>query len=149
MDTCSLPPESRKPVKKRSRIRKPFACRWVLTGKIFTSSTTKVDSEPSNGSNEDITNQYECEQTLDVSACTINLSAVQASLINVKEVPTIDMTVTTSMTELESQWGKNQVVSKTFAINAADASNKGQQQLYSTSSTSSLATTVTANGNFD
>ncbi|GKC25064.1 hypothetical protein Tco_1027214 [Tanacetum coccineum] len=51
------------------------------------------------------------------------------------------MTVTTSMTELESQWGKNQVVSKTFAINAADASNKGQQQLYSTSSTSSLATT--------
>ncbi|GJW31718.1 hypothetical protein Tco_0051750 [Tanacetum coccineum] len=41
---------------------------WVPTGKIFTSSTTKVDSEPQNGSNEDITNQYECEQTLDVSA---------------------------------------------------------------------------------
>ncbi|GJY38454.1 hypothetical protein Tco_0424818 [Tanacetum coccineum] len=30
--------------------------------------TTKVDSEPTNGSNDDITNQYECEQTLDVSA---------------------------------------------------------------------------------
>ncbi|GJV49150.1 hypothetical protein Tco_1439362 [Tanacetum coccineum] len=28
-----------------------------------------------NGSNEDITNQYECEQTLDVSAGTLNLSA--------------------------------------------------------------------------
>ncbi|GJZ40318.1 hypothetical protein Tco_0586881 [Tanacetum coccineum] len=47
----------------------------VPTGKIFTSSTTKVDSEPINGSNEDITNQYECEQTIDVSAGTINLSA--------------------------------------------------------------------------
>nr|GEX25083.1 hypothetical protein [Tanacetum cinerariifolium] len=42
--------------------------RWVPTGRILTSSTTKVDSEPLNGSNVDITNQYECEQTLDVSA---------------------------------------------------------------------------------
>nr|GEY90676.1 hypothetical protein [Tanacetum cinerariifolium] len=49
--------------------------RWVPTGKIFTSSTTKVDSEPLNGSNADITNQYECEQTLDVSAGAPNLSA--------------------------------------------------------------------------
>ncbi|GJX39497.1 hypothetical protein Tco_0252800 [Tanacetum coccineum] len=31
--------------------------------KIFDSSTTKVDSKPPNGSNEDITNTYECEQT--------------------------------------------------------------------------------------
>ncbi|GJZ98461.1 hypothetical protein Tco_0670914 [Tanacetum coccineum] len=52
-----------------------FGLRWVPTGKIFTSSTTKVDSEPTNGSNEDITNQYECKQTLDVSAGTLNLSA--------------------------------------------------------------------------
>nr|GEY70821.1 hypothetical protein [Tanacetum cinerariifolium] len=42
--------------------------RWVPTKKIFTSSTTKVDSEPTNGSNDDITNQYECKQTLDVNA---------------------------------------------------------------------------------
>ncbi|GJQ90849.1 hypothetical protein Tco_0001988 [Tanacetum coccineum] len=49
--------------------------KWVPTGKIFTSSTTRVDSEPTNGSNDDITNQYECEQTLDVSAGTLNLSA--------------------------------------------------------------------------
>ncbi|GJV55279.1 hypothetical protein Tco_1456284 [Tanacetum coccineum] len=48
--------------------------RWVPTGKIFTSSTTKVDSEPTNGSDEDITNQYEYEQTLDVSTGTLNLS---------------------------------------------------------------------------
>ncbi|GJX35391.1 hypothetical protein Tco_0246948 [Tanacetum coccineum] len=51
------------------------SCLGVPTGKIFTSSTTKVDSDPTNGSDEDITNQYECEQTLDVSVGTINLSA--------------------------------------------------------------------------
>nr|GEY59862.1 hypothetical protein [Tanacetum cinerariifolium] len=49
--------------------------RWVPTGKIFASSTAKVNSEPLNGSNADITNQYECEQTLDVSAGTSNPSA--------------------------------------------------------------------------
>ncbi|GKC71217.1 hypothetical protein Tco_1117100, partial [Tanacetum coccineum] len=63
--------------KPTGKIFKTVGLRWVPTGKIFTSSTTKVDSEPQNGSNEDITNQYECEQTLDVSAGTLNLSAVQ------------------------------------------------------------------------
>ncbi|GKB79017.1 hypothetical protein Tco_0945912 [Tanacetum coccineum] len=43
---------------------------------MFTDCTTKVDSEPPNGSNEDITNPYECDQTLNVSASTLNLSAV-------------------------------------------------------------------------
>nr|GFA94008.1 hypothetical protein [Tanacetum cinerariifolium] len=58
-----------------SKILKIVGLSWVLTGKIFKSITTKVESEPSNGSNEDITNPYECEQTLDVSADTLNLSA--------------------------------------------------------------------------
>ncbi|GJT69070.1 hypothetical protein Tco_1028356 [Tanacetum coccineum] len=49
------------------RILKTVCLRWVPTGKIFTSSTTKVDSEPPNGSKEDITNQCESEQALDVS----------------------------------------------------------------------------------
>ncbi|GJW12953.1 hypothetical protein Tco_1578780 [Tanacetum coccineum] len=70
--------------KPTGKIFKTVGLRWVPTGKIFTSSTTKVDSEPQNGSNEDITNQYECEQTLDVSAGTLNLSAVQASLLHDK-----------------------------------------------------------------
>ncbi|GKC62510.1 hypothetical protein Tco_1095108 [Tanacetum coccineum] len=61
--------------KQTGRIFKTVGLRWVPNGKIFTSSTTKVDSEPTNGSNEDITNQYKCEQTLDVSAGTLNLSA--------------------------------------------------------------------------
>ncbi|GKE72469.1 hypothetical protein Tco_1534510 [Tanacetum coccineum] len=38
--------------------------KWIPTGKMFTDSTTKVGSEPPNGSNEDITNPYECEETL-------------------------------------------------------------------------------------
>ncbi|GKD66255.1 hypothetical protein Tco_1308363 [Tanacetum coccineum] len=61
--------------KPTGKIFKTVGLRWVPTRKIFTSSTTKVDSEPPNGSNEDITNPYECKQTLDVSACTLNLSA--------------------------------------------------------------------------
>ncbi|GKA45706.1 hypothetical protein Tco_0738502 [Tanacetum coccineum] len=54
--------------KPTGKIFKTVGLRWIPTGKIFTSSTTKVDSEPTNGSNDDITNQYECKQTLDVSA---------------------------------------------------------------------------------
>ncbi|GJU09012.1 hypothetical protein Tco_1125442 [Tanacetum coccineum] len=60
--------------KPTGKIFKTVGLRWVPTGKIFTSSTTKVNSEPPNGSNKDITNPYECEETLDVSACTLNLS---------------------------------------------------------------------------
>nr|GFA00169.1 hypothetical protein [Tanacetum cinerariifolium] len=54
---------------------------WKPTGRIFktaglriTDSTTRVDNEPLNGSNKDITNPYECEQTLNVSAATLYLS---------------------------------------------------------------------------
>ncbi|GJV15567.1 hypothetical protein Tco_1360890 [Tanacetum coccineum] len=61
--------------KPTGKIFKTVGLRWVPTGKIFTSSTTKVENELTNGSNEDITNQYECEQTLNVSAGTLNLSA--------------------------------------------------------------------------
>nr|GEV13151.1 hypothetical protein [Tanacetum cinerariifolium] len=60
--------------KHTGRIFKTVGLRWVQTGKIFIDSTTKVDSEPPNGSNDDITNPYERDQTLNVSACTINLS---------------------------------------------------------------------------
>nr|GEY40732.1 hypothetical protein [Tanacetum cinerariifolium] len=65
--------------KPTGRIFNTISLRWVLTGKIFTSSITKAESEPPNGSNEDITNPYECKQTLNVSACTLNLSADNTS----------------------------------------------------------------------
>ncbi|GJR64174.1 hypothetical protein Tco_0010239 [Tanacetum coccineum] len=58
------------------RIFKLAGLRWIPTRKLFDSCTSKVDSEPPNGSNDDITNPYECNQTLNVSAGTLNLSAV-------------------------------------------------------------------------
>ncbi|GJU42221.1 hypothetical protein Tco_1195178 [Tanacetum coccineum] len=65
---------------------------------------------------------------------------------------------TTEMIELESLFGplfdeyftgENQVVSKSLDVTTDDASDKHQQQHDSTSSTSILATIVTADGNFD
>ncbi|GKG01555.1 hypothetical protein Tco_0306260, partial [Tanacetum coccineum] len=53
--------------KPTSRIFKIAGLRWIPTRKMFTDNTTKVDSEPPNGSNDDITNPYECDQTLNVS----------------------------------------------------------------------------------
>nr|GEZ05946.1 hypothetical protein [Tanacetum cinerariifolium] len=64
----TLTPRSCLRWKPTGKIFKTVGLRWVPTRKIFTSSTTKVDSEPLNDSNADITNQHECEQTLDVSA---------------------------------------------------------------------------------
>ncbi|GJY86907.1 hypothetical protein Tco_0500933, partial [Tanacetum coccineum] len=49
--------------------------RQIPTGHSLTQASTLGYSEPTNGSNEDITNQYECEQTLDVSTGTLSLSA--------------------------------------------------------------------------
>ncbi|GKA41233.1 hypothetical protein Tco_0733826 [Tanacetum coccineum] len=71
--------------KPTGRIFKTIGLRWVPTGKIFAFSTNKVDSEPPNGSKEDITNQCESEQALDVSACTL-LSTDQASVFMAIEV---------------------------------------------------------------
>nr|GEX90828.1 hypothetical protein [Tanacetum cinerariifolium] len=51
--------------KSTGKIFKTVGLRWVPTRRILISSTTKVGNEPLNGSNADITNQYECEQTLD------------------------------------------------------------------------------------
>ncbi|GJW44521.1 retrovirus-related pol polyprotein from transposon TNT 1-94 [Tanacetum coccineum] len=52
----------------QGRIINTVGLRWVPTGKTFNTSTTKVDYEPLNGLNEDITNPYECDQTLNISA---------------------------------------------------------------------------------
>ncbi|GJS64284.1 hypothetical protein Tco_0678848 [Tanacetum coccineum] len=45
--------------KPTGRIFKIVGLRWIPTGKMFTDNTTKVDSEPPNGLNGDITNPYE------------------------------------------------------------------------------------------
>ncbi|GJX39276.1 reverse transcriptase domain-containing protein [Tanacetum coccineum] len=74
--------EARKKTQERNRNSKPSVMPSVrlqntANGKLFDSCMSKVDSEPPNGSNDDITNPYECEETL-------NVSAVQASLFNDK-----------------------------------------------------------------
>ncbi|GKE86079.1 hypothetical protein Tco_1559821 [Tanacetum coccineum] len=129
--------------KPTGKIFKTVGLKWVPTRKIFASSTTKVNSEPTKGSNEDITNQYECKQTLDDSACTLNLSAGMTSNHNSsklrihdhsneqsssklvpKVVPSADKTAT-SQQELELLFSPmyeeylnagNPSVSKSFAL---------------------------------
>nr|GEV05057.1 hypothetical protein [Tanacetum cinerariifolium] len=59
----SLMPSARSQSTADGKIFKIVGLRWVPIGRILTSSTT-----PLNGSNADITNQFECKQTLDVSA---------------------------------------------------------------------------------
>ncbi|GKB58800.1 hypothetical protein Tco_0914986, partial [Tanacetum coccineum] len=57
------------------------------TGKDIQSSITKVDSEPPNGSNADITNQYECgTHSVMVQCRTLNLSAAMTSDHNSSEL---------------------------------------------------------------
>ncbi|GJR12081.1 hypothetical protein Tco_0794733 [Tanacetum coccineum] len=69
--------------KPTGKIFKTVGLRWVPTGKILTSSTTKVDSEHTNGSNDDITNQYECNTQLLMQCGTLK-TYMQASLLHDK-----------------------------------------------------------------
>nr|GEY50061.1 hypothetical protein [Tanacetum cinerariifolium] len=130
--------------KPTGRIFKSVGLRWIPTGKLFDSCTSKDASEPTHGSNADIPNIHESKQTLDLSACTS---------INVQKEQGFDLSA-----ELESLFGpsldeyfngQNQVVSKPSAVTTADASDKRKNQPDLTPSTSTLATTVTADGNFD
>ncbi|GKB25258.1 hypothetical protein Tco_0864659 [Tanacetum coccineum] len=68
-------------------IFKTVSLRWVPTGKILASCTSIDDSEPTHGSNVDISTMHECKQTLDLSAC---------SSINVQEEQSFDLSVGTS-----------------------------------------------------
>nr|GEW68856.1 hypothetical protein [Tanacetum cinerariifolium] len=126
------------------KIIETVGLRRIPTRKLLDSCSGKVDNELSHGSNVDISKIHACKQTLDLSAGTS---------LNDQKKQRIDL-----CTELESLFGpffdeylngENQVVSKSFVVTTADASDKRQQQPDSTLSTSTLATTVTADGNFD
>nr|GEV01704.1 hypothetical protein [Tanacetum cinerariifolium] len=153
--------------------------RWIPIGKLFDSYTSKVHSEPTHGSNVDIPDIHENKQTLDLTVGTsINVQKEQSldfsadTLCNVNKeslrfkprttmstkVPTTDMISMTMMIDLESLFGpsfdeylngEDQVVLKPSVVTTTDTSDKCQQQPDSTSSTSTLATTVTANGSFN
>ncbi|GKE18798.1 hypothetical protein Tco_1426375 [Tanacetum coccineum] len=96
------------------RIFKLVGLNWIPTGKMFIDSTTKVDSEPPNGSHEDITNPYECDKTLNVSACTLNLSAVAAqepvALSGTPSSMTIDQDAPSTSTSQTTQELQSQVI---------------------------------------
>ncbi|GJS44603.1 retrovirus-related pol polyprotein from transposon TNT 1-94 [Tanacetum coccineum] len=77
--------------KPTGRIFKIAGLRWIPTGKMFTDNTTKVDSEPSNGSNDVITNSYECDQTLNVSAGILLLVLHKTCQLQVFSVIVIDL----------------------------------------------------------
>ncbi|GKE46462.1 hypothetical protein Tco_1477720 [Tanacetum coccineum] len=49
---------------------KSVGLRWISTGKLFDSCTSKDESEPTHGSNVDVPNIHESKQTLDLSAGT-------------------------------------------------------------------------------
>ncbi|GJU59817.1 hypothetical protein Tco_1237583 [Tanacetum coccineum] len=95
--------------------------------KLLDSCMGKVNSEPPYGSNVDIF-KIQKKQSIDISA---ELESLFGPLFD------------------EYFNGENLVVSKSSVVTSADASNKRQQQPDSISSTSTLATTVTADGNFD
>ncbi|GKA46043.1 hypothetical protein Tco_0738839 [Tanacetum coccineum] len=104
--------------KPTGRIFKTVGLRWVPTGKILASCTSKDDSEPTHGSNVDIPNIHECKQTLDLSAGTsINVQKEQSFDLSA-EVPTAEYN--------DYQKVNDQVVSKSFAVTTADASDKRQ-----------------------
>ncbi|GJY96811.1 hypothetical protein Tco_0513721 [Tanacetum coccineum] len=78
----------------------------IPIGKIFESSTTKVDSKPLHDSNTYITNIHECIQKLDSSAGTS---------INVQEEQTLDLTASTPFNlkkERIKAWKKENVISR-------------------------------------
>nr|GEV13573.1 hypothetical protein [Tanacetum cinerariifolium] len=114
--------------KPTGRIIKTVGLRWIPIGKLLDSCTGKVDSEPLHGSKVDISNIYECKQTLDLNA---ELESLFRRLFD------------------EYFDGENQVVSKSSVVTTVNASDKHQQQPDSTSSTSTLAKTVSADGNFN
>ncbi|GJW98311.1 hypothetical protein Tco_0180119 [Tanacetum coccineum] len=98
--------EANKKIQERGRIFKIVGLRWVLTGKIFTSSTTTVDGKPPHGYNTDITSIHECIQKIDSSAGTS---------INVQEEQTLDLSAGTPFNlkkERIKAWKKENVISR-------------------------------------
>ncbi|GJU74385.1 gag-pol polyprotein [Tanacetum coccineum] len=149
--------------KPTGRILTNVGLKWTPTENSFESCTGKVDSEPTHGSNVDIFKIHECKQTLDLSAGTsINVLKEQSFNLNAASHRNVNESshIRYDSHDVNDRVGKSirsfvrrifqwRFVSKSSAVTTVDASDKRQQQPDSTSSTSTLATTVTADGNFD
>ncbi|GJZ30264.1 histone-lysine N-methyltransferase, H3 lysine-9 specific SUVH4-like protein [Tanacetum coccineum] len=151
---------SNNPVDQKSHTQKPS--RQIFTGHRFSPNKTSAVSEKTSPRSD-----LRWKPTSRIfKSVGLRVRFLQESTsINVQKEQSLDLsaevhqaaeTVTTS-NELDLLFGplfdeyfngENQVVLKSSAVNTTDASNKRQQQPDSTSSTSTLATTVTANGNF-
>ncbi|GJV24859.1 hypothetical protein Tco_1377554 [Tanacetum coccineum] len=113
--------------------------------KLFDCCTSKVDSEPPHGSNVDIPNIHECKQTLDVSAGTS---------INVQKEQSLDLSAVgksvRSFVRRIFQWRKSSCF-KVFCCSyiTADANEITQQLPDQLHQHQTLATTVTADENFN
>ncbi|GJX79987.1 hypothetical protein Tco_0328136 [Tanacetum coccineum] len=141
--------------KPTSRIFKTVGLRWVPTGKILASCTSKDDSKPTHCSNVDIPNIHESKQTLHLSACisiivqkeqSFDLSAGTSNNVKPDNLR-VCWKVYSVLCSTNMSMEKIKLFQKSFVVTTADASDKRQQQPDSTSSTSTLATTVTADGN--
>ncbi|GJX80853.1 hypothetical protein Tco_0329002, partial [Tanacetum coccineum] len=150
------PPRSDLRWKPTGRIFKSVGLRWIHTGKLFDSCTSKVDSEPPHGSNVDIPNTHECKQTLAVSAgksqsMVAEKADISETIVKVDSQMMIHKNdkVHSVLCSTNMSMEKIKLFQKSSDVTTADASDKHQQQPDSTSSTSTLATTVTADGNFD
>ncbi|GJT50612.1 hypothetical protein Tco_0976769 [Tanacetum coccineum] len=137
--------------KPTGRIFKSVGLRWIPTGKLFDSCTSKVDSEPPHGSNVDIPHIHECKQTLDsmvAEKADISETIVKVDSQMMIKKMTFKQNGSSLAPQCQQKFIKQLIVLKSSAVTTTDPSNK-RQQPDSTSSTSTLSTTVTANGNFD
>nr|GEW55051.1 hypothetical protein [Tanacetum cinerariifolium] len=99
------------------RIFNIVSLRWVPTGKIFTSSTTNVDCEPLNGSNKDITNPYECDQTLNVSAVPDDVALRAVDLVDSPVSTSIDQDAPSTSISSTKDQEPSQIISQEEGIN--------------------------------
>ncbi|GJU38038.1 reverse transcriptase domain-containing protein [Tanacetum coccineum] len=124
-----------------SRPSKPRTClRWIPTGRIFAMCGKLTAS--SNTENKFEKSMYDNASTSNPSEPSSKGFLISTSLHGSWKVYSVICSTNYSN-------GENQVVLKSSAVTTADASDKRQQQQDSTSSTSTLATTITADGNFD
>ncbi|GKD11553.1 hypothetical protein Tco_1195960 [Tanacetum coccineum] len=157
-----------KPVDQKSHTQKPD--RQIFTRHRFSPNKTfamyektspRSDlSEPTHGSNVNIPNTHKSKQTLDLSAADISETLVEVDSKLISRMtfehnssclkPQCQrMTFEQNVSSLAPQRQQKYLNRENLVVITADASVKRQQQPDSTSYTSTQATTVTADGNFD
>ncbi|GJV85824.1 hypothetical protein Tco_1525722 [Tanacetum coccineum] len=133
-----------KPVEQISIAKKPE--RQITTGHRFSIKKTSIVHEKTMTPRSCLRYYMQCSKGRSQS-----LVAEKTVMAETRDSRNSDMIwkVYSVLCSTNNSNGENQVVSKSSAVTTADAFDKRQQQPDSTSSTSTLATTVTADGNFN